>query len=69
MKLPRPNHTYLTVQDVAAAIVAIILVIGKIYIEATNGNSDATLSTALGAAVSWLFTRSAQAAERQEHEQ
>jgi len=51
-------------QDLAATIVAVVLVVGIIGLAVQQLPVPAELSTSLGSAITWLFVRSAQQAER-----
>jgi len=50
--------------DVAASIAAVILVIGVVILGALERPVPSEVSTSLGAAITWLFVRSTQQAER-----
>lgn len=52
--------------DYAPAVVAVLLVLGCIVLAVLERPIPAELSTSLGAAVSWLFVRSAQSAEHRQ---
>jgi len=52
------------VQDLAASIVAISLVLGVIALAAMQVPIPSEMATSLGAAITWLFVRSTQQAER-----
>ena len=49
----------MTPQDVAAALVAVILACGAVYLAATGILDPAALTGALGAALGWLFKSAA----------
>lgn len=53
------------VQDLAASIVAISLVGGVILLAAMSLPIPSEMATSLGAAITWLFVRSTQQAERE----
>jgi len=60
----RPERpTRILPNDVAPALVAVLLVLGVLVLAVLGKPIPPELSTSLGAAVSWLFVRSAQSAE------
>jgi len=54
----------LTIQDLAASIVAVSLTLGLILLSALAVDIPSEMSTSLGGAITWLFVRSTQQAER-----
>lgn len=54
----------LSPQDLAATVVSILLVLAVVMLSLTEKPVPSELGTALGAAITWLFVRSAQQAER-----
>jgi len=52
------------VQDLAASIVSISLVLGVIALAAMQVPIPSEMATSLGAAITWLFVRSTQQAEQ-----
>jgi len=46
-----------TFQDIAASLVALILVTGLVYLAAVGETIPASLAMALGSATTWLFVR------------
>jgi len=59
----RLNGSGLGLQDIAAAIAAIFLTSGLIYLSVNQSNIPPEYAGAQGAAIAWLFMRSAQSAE------
>lgn len=53
-----------TPQDAAALIVSLVLVLGLVGLAALGKQIPAEIATANGAAITWLFVRSAQVAEQ-----
>lgn len=49
----------MTPQDIAAALVAVVLACGVVYLTAAGILDPAALTGALGAALGWLFKASA----------
>lgn len=47
-------------QDAAAALVAVILSLGIVYLSAVHVEIPQALATSEGSAIAWLFVRSAQ---------
>jgi len=52
-----------TIQDFAASVVAVSLVLGSIILGILQRPVPPEMSTSLGAAITWLFVRSTQQAE------
>lgn len=59
-----PRLNPLSPQDLAATVVSILLVLAVVMLSITEKPVPSELGTALGAAITWLFVRSAQQAER-----
>lgn len=57
------NSPAFSLQDGAAAVVAVVTVCGLIVLSALELTVPDALNTAVGAALTWLFVRSAQVAE------
>jgi lauroyl/myristoyl acyltransferase len=58
-----PMRQQISPQDLAATVAAVLLVLGVLALAVLSKPIPAELSTSLGAAVGWLFVRSAQRAE------
>jgi len=59
-----PRLYALSPQDLAATVVSIVLVLAVVALAIQEKAVPSELGTALGAAITWLFVRSAQQAER-----
>jgi len=57
-------HNPVSIQDFAASVVAVALVLGVIGLGLLDRQIPSELSTSLGAAITWLFVRSTQQAEQ-----
>ncbi len=53
-----------SIQDFAASIVAVALVVGVILLSVLQDPIPSEIATSLGAAITWLFVRSTQQAEQ-----
>lgn len=52
-----------TVQDLAAAVVSVTLVVGIVVLKLAGKEVPSELAAALGASITWLFVRSSQEAQ------
>lgn len=53
-----------SINDVAAAVVSVILVLGAIVLAVLGRTIPSEVATGLGAALTWLYVRSTQLVER-----
>jgi uncharacterized membrane protein AbrB (regulator of aidB expression) len=56
------RSTLISAQDIAAALVSLILTIGVVYLSTAEIEIPSTLTAALMACIGWLFGRSADVA-------
>jgi len=57
------RSSHVEVQDIAAAIVAIVVIAGEVALAMLHIEIPSELGTAQGAVLTWLFMRSAQQTE------
>jgi len=58
-----PRRQHISPQDLAAILVAVVLAVGVVGLAFAGREVPAEISTSLGAAITWLFVRTAQRAE------
>jgi len=68
MKRPFAAMSQYTLQDIAAAISTTVLILGLIALSLLEKEVPDAMNGALGASTTWLFIRSAAAAERHNRE-